>query len=152
VAKYRSPGLLVAAAVAVAALAFVGWKMYTGVRPRPPADDQAGPVPPYDAPATKVLGRIQPGMSQPEVEQQLREFQRLSPRELEPVDLSPGFPAYRVRYRVNLLRPIPHAKNPEPFAPGMHVVTLLFDARQTGHPLVSITTTREAVPPAVIPM
>jgi hypothetical protein len=146
VKKPQSSGLLLAAAILVAAL--VGWLVFTD-RPLPPVNDQAQLVPHQDSPA-RVLSSLHPGMSQPEVEMHLKDLQRVS-RELEPVDFSLGFPAYRVRYRVNLLNPIPNAKHPEPFRPGMHVVTLLFDARQVGHPLVSISSTREEVPPRPIP-
>jgi hypothetical protein len=131
---------------AATVLVFVGWVAYDANQvPGPPdgtapmLDDSVAD----DKPAlveAKLLGRIQPGMSQAEVRQHLRDMHLPLPDEVGPIDLSAGYPAYRLRYRVTLTHPLPQAKAPGAFKPGPHALTLLFDARRAGHPLVNVTT------------
>lgn len=132
--------------LAVAAVGFAGWVVYDATRTR---DNRPDEQPPPPAPrfevisANKRFATLRPGMPQPVVEEMLRGVATV---EVGPVEVSGGEAVYRSRHQLHLLQPLPQAEAVGRFIPGPHIVTLVFDARAAGHPLVRVVTESAPVP------
>lgn len=124
---------------AVAAIAFVGWVIYDAFQPskRPALEvisDDASPVPVRGVASIKGLEMLRPGMFRPEVEERLQSVFGMVPADVGAVERGGDFPIYRVRYRQSSIQPI--AQKPLFTAQS---VTVTYDARSIGHPLVGIS-------------
>lgn len=121
-----------------AVVAFGGWLAVEAAHPtdapaaeRNPREGAERPNPPVEA----RLCAIHPGAPRAHVERQLAD---LAPGEPDPSDLSAGTPE-RLQYRIELARFVPHLMGrvpPHAFRPGPHLLTLVFDARAPGQPLL----------------
>lgn len=103
------------------------------------------PVPPEVARLRDLgagLRAVRPGMPRTEVEGLLG---RADPPDIGPAEKADGRTVYRVRYRAILTDPSPSA----PAVVGYCEAELVFDADQSGHPLVAVTFTPKPPPPGV---
>jgi hypothetical protein len=123
---------------------FAGWVVYesratpgpaNSRRPRPEPPENHGPGMPGDA----LLAGLHPGMPRQVAE---RHLLPLPPGADDPVDLSSGTPVMRSHYHIHLSHPAPpHLVPPcapHTFRPGPNVLTLEFDGRFPGHPLMRV--------------
>jgi hypothetical protein len=127
----------------VAVVAFVGWVVYDINRPQKPAPVTPSsidlmPESTHEPVVLRGLERIRPGMSRPEVEEQLRTLGGVGSGEVGPVDLTAGFPTYRVRYRVSPGQAVAAVVR-APVTRTSATITATYDARTVGHPLVNVT-------------
>lgn len=130
---------------AVAAAAFAGWVVYDARRPPAPraldaVSDEVSLEHLNELAAIKGLGMLRPGMSRPEVEEQLKPLLGGLSGEVGPVDMAAGFPTYRVRYRLSPGPSLPVAARVR----AGQTVTITYDARTAGHPFISISIAPEA--------
>lgn len=133
--------------LALLVIGFAGWVAYDAVRPpRLPQPPAQGSPPPFDlVGVTKRFSALRPGLSRPEVDGYLREF--TGSGKVGPVELSAGGATYTVRHHVQLITPLPSGEHPQGFSPGPHIVSLVFDARESGHPLLRIVAVPTGPPP-----
>ena len=133
-------------AFAFAAVAFIGWVIYDANRPPAPPPVGADtvfeevPIAYLDGlEMVKGLEMLHKGMPRPEVEELLKSQFGALPGEVGPVDMAAGFPAYRVKYRIGPTADSPRFDRSRADLRRSRIITLMYDARTVGHPLVGIS-------------